>query len=205
MLHLEDRCGSLEKGKGRRLRRPVGAPFSVYTQVLETSSRRQGLRPHQARGLDLPIRRFRPGEPEAPAKQYPAAKPQAAVSAPEVPANAPKLNGTPKRLAVYAGRIYTVGKGTITDGVILVEDGKVTHVGPRNGFQLPADTPVLTAAVVTPGLIDTQTVVGVSGMLNMRRPTRTRTKTATRTRPIAGCWTASTPASRSWSSCASTA
>src|SRR5205823_7168790 len=102
-------------------------------------------------------------------KQYPAAKPQPPVSAPDAPKDAAKYSGTPKRLAVYAGRIHTVGKGTITDGVVLVEDGKVTHVGPRNGFQLPADTPVLTAAVVTPGLIDTQTVVGVSGMLNMQK------------------------------------
>src|SRR5947207_5702078 len=36
MLHLEDRCGSLEKGKDADFVVLSGAPFSVYTQVLET-------------------------------------------------------------------------------------------------------------------------------------------------------------------------
>ena len=48
------------------------------------------------------------------------AKPQPPVNAPDAPKDAAKYSGTPKRLAVYAGRIHTVGKGTITDGVILV-------------------------------------------------------------------------------------
>ena len=41
------------------------------------------------------------------------------------------------------------------------------QVGPRGGLQLPAQTPVLTAAVVTPGLIDAHAVVPVSGALNI--------------------------------------
>src|SRR5439155_13545653 len=36
MLHLEDRIGSLEKGKDADFVVLSGAPFSVYTQVLET-------------------------------------------------------------------------------------------------------------------------------------------------------------------------
>jgi imidazolonepropionase-like amidohydrolase len=68
---------------------------------------------------------------------------------------------------VLAGRIHTAGKGTITDGAILIEDGKVRYVGPRAKLELPPQTPVLTAAVVTPGLIDAHTVVGVSGQLNV--------------------------------------
>ena len=36
MLHLDDRCGSLEKGKDADFVVLSGAPFSVYTQVLQT-------------------------------------------------------------------------------------------------------------------------------------------------------------------------
>ena len=36
MLHLEDRIGSLEKGKDADFVVLSGEPFSVYTQVLET-------------------------------------------------------------------------------------------------------------------------------------------------------------------------
>src|SRR5262249_24220 len=78
----------------------------------------------------------------------------------------PEIKAAPPRLAVFAGRIHTVGKGTITDGAILIEDGKVRSVGPRANFKLPPQTPVLTAAVVTPGLIDAHAVVGLSGFLN---------------------------------------
>jgi imidazolonepropionase-like amidohydrolase len=168
MLHLEHRCGSLEKGKDADFVVLSGAPFSVYTQVLETHI--EGVKvfdrnkhqdwTYQAGGFALADQKRLP-------QQAAAVQPLAAVKAPQAPKNAAKFEGTPKRLAVYAGRIHTVGKGTITDGVILVEDGKIKHVGPRAGFQLPADTPVITAAVVTPGLIDTQTVVGLSGILNM--------------------------------------
>jgi imidazolonepropionase-like amidohydrolase len=44
----------------------------------------------------------------------------------------------------------------------------VKAVGPRGQVAIPTGTPVLTAAVVTPGLIDAHTVVGLSGGLNVR-------------------------------------
>ena len=117
MLHLEDRCGSLEKGKDADFVVLSGAPFSVYTQVLETyiegekvfDRTRHEDWTYQSGGFALANQKRLP-------KQYPAANPQAAVSAPDAPKDAVKLNGSPKRLAVYAGRIHTVGKGTITDG-----------------------------------------------------------------------------------------
>jgi imidazolonepropionase-like amidohydrolase len=167
LLHLEDRCGSLEKGKDADFVVLSGAPFSVYTRVLETYI--EGTRvfnraehrdwTHAAGGFALPQPERLPAVPAAP-KAWPA------VQAPTAPADAPALKGRPQRLAVLAGRIHTVGKGTITNGVILVEDGKVTAVGPRAEVKLPPQTPCVTAAVVTPGLIDAHTVVGLSGILN---------------------------------------
>jgi imidazolonepropionase-like amidohydrolase len=167
MLHLEKRCGSLEKSKDADFVILSGAPFSVYTQVLETyiegdkvfDRARHRDWTYQAGGFALADHNRLPKQPAA-------AKPLPPVAAPQRPKEAAKLQGAPRRLAVYAGRIHTVGKGTIAAGVVLIEDGKITHVGPRAGFNLPLDTPVVTAAVVTPGLIDTHTSVGLSGILN---------------------------------------
>jgi imidazolonepropionase-like amidohydrolase len=167
LLHLDHRCGSLEKGKDADFVVLSGAPFSVYTQVLQTYIEGERVfdrsRDHdwtyQAGGFALADRARLP-------RQFPAVRPQPVALAPGPPADAPALKGKADRLAVYAGRIHTVGKGTITDGVVLIEKGKIAHVGPRAGFNLPPGTPVLTAAVVTPGLIDTHAVVGLSGALN---------------------------------------
>ncbi len=168
MLHLDDRLGSLETGKDADFVVLSGSPFSVYTQVLETwidgVKRYDRSRPKdwafQAGGFALT-------EPERAPKQPELVKPWPAVQAPAKPAEAAPLKTKPARLAVLAGRIHTVAKGTITDGAILIEDGKVRWVGPRRDFKLPAETPVLTAAVVTPGLIDAHTVVGASGKYNI--------------------------------------
>jgi imidazolonepropionase-like amidohydrolase len=168
ILHLEDRLGSLEKGKDADFVVLSGAPFSVYTQVLETyiEGRRVFDRgrhkdwTYQAGGFAL-------ADPERLPKCPAAARPLTAVSCPSMPDNAPAVKGKPRRFVVLAGRIHTIGKGTITDGAILVEDGKVRYVGPRSGVKLASDTPVVTAAEVTPGLIDCHAVVGLSGKLNI--------------------------------------
>jgi imidazolonepropionase-like amidohydrolase len=168
MLHLHDRLGSLEKGKDADFVVLSGPPFSVYTHVLETYI--DGVRvfnrakkddwAYQTGGFALADLGRLPN-PAPDEKRPPAAK------APEPPGDAPAPAETPRRLAIFAGRIHTVARGTITDGVVLVEDGKIRHVGPRVGFELPAGTPVLTAAVVTPGLIDAHAVVPVTGALNI--------------------------------------
>jgi imidazolonepropionase-like amidohydrolase len=169
MLHLDERLGSLEKGKDADFVVLSGAPFSVYTQVLQTfidgtcvfdRSRARDWH-YQSGGFALAESDSRlPKTPEAVA-------PQPAAREPARPKDAPAFENNPKRYAVFAGRIYTVAGGTIEDGVILVEDGKIKHVGPRKGFTLPEKTPVLTAAVVTPGLIDAHTVVPLTGQLNI--------------------------------------
>src|SRR5262249_49548024 len=64
-------------------------------------------------------------------------------------------------------RIDTVSHGSIPNGVLLVEEGKIKAVGSSQDVKVPDGWPVLTAAVVTPGLIDAHTVVGVSGAVNI--------------------------------------
>jgi imidazolonepropionase-like amidohydrolase len=97
----------------------------------------------------------------------PDAQPRPAVKIPEKPEGAPEAKGAPERFAILAGRILPVSGRPIAAGVVLVEKGKITSVGPRGQVQIPANTPVVTAAVVTPGLIDVHTVVPVSGALNL--------------------------------------
>lgn len=168
IMHLADRIGSLEKGKDADFVVLSGPPFSAYTQVLETyidgvrvfDRARQRDWSYQAGGFALPSLDRLPQPPAPPV-------PAAAVPAPKAPADAPALEGTPERVAVLAGRLHTVAGAPIENGVVLIEGGKIRAVGPRGQVAIPAGTPVLTAAVVTPGLIDTHTVVGLSGQLNV--------------------------------------
>ena len=165
MLHLDRRVGTLEPGKDADFVVLSGAPFSVYTQVLETwidgvrvfdrSNKRDWS--YQAGGFALADLTRLPDAPK-PAKPLPAAK------APAAPANGPAPG---KRFAVRAGRIHTAAGKPILDGVVLVEDGKIAAVGRAGEVQIPNGVPVVTAVEVTPGLIDAHSVCGLSGSLNV--------------------------------------
>lgn len=69
-------------------------------------------------------------------------------------------------IAVRGGTVYTVAGDAVSDGVVVIEDGKITAVGPASEVEVPAGLEVLEAAVVTPGLVDAHTVVGLAGHLN---------------------------------------
>lgn len=69
-------------------------------------------------------------------------------------------------LAIEAEVIHTMAGKTIHNGVILIKDGKIVRVGPESDTPAIAGTPRITAKVVTPGLIDAHTVVGLAGYLN---------------------------------------
>lgn len=61
--------------------------------------------------------------------------------------------------AIVGGTVVTVTQGTIEDGVILLEKGKIAAVGPRDSVALPAGAEIIDAKGkwVTPGLIDAHT------------------------------------------------
>ncbi|MFO0912870.1 MAG: amidohydrolase family protein [Pirellulales bacterium] len=167
-MHLEDRIGSLEPGKDADLVVLSGAPFSVYTRVLETyidgqrvfalSDDRQRL--YQTGGFSVL-------EPQ----QAPTARPLVTPPTPsEWQVGIPDrgtIDDQTKRFVVLAGEIHTVAQGTIQDGAILVEDGKIAYVGPRANWTIPDDVPVTHARTVTPGLIDAHSVVPLMGEYNI--------------------------------------
>jgi imidazolonepropionase-like amidohydrolase len=102
-----------------------------------------------------------PAPAPAPTQQptpAPAAAPQNPPQNPAVP---------PKVFAVRGATVVTMAGAPITDGIVLVRDGKIDKVGPASEVAVPADVPVVRAAVVTPGLIDAHTTVGLSGLYNV--------------------------------------
>jgi len=70
------------------------------------------------------------------------------------------------QVAIKAETIHTVSGAPITNGVILIRDGKIERVGPESQVTIPSGYRTLTAKVATPGLIDAHTVVGLAGYLN---------------------------------------
>jgi len=170
MLHVDDRVGSLEAKKDADFVILSGAPFSVYTQVLETwidgekvfDRSIQEDWAYQAGGFALADKTPLPKRAEP-------TSPPTAVKMPEMPKDSKEWTAGTKTFAVFAGRVHTVAKGTIEDGVVLVEDGLIKEVGKRGDVKLPAGIAVLRAAEVTPGLIDAHTSVGLSGILNDKK------------------------------------
>ena len=70
------------------------------------------------------------------------------------------------QLAVRAETLYTMAGAPVTDGVVLIREGKIERVGAASAVQIPSGYRTLRARVATPGLIDAHTVVGLAGALN---------------------------------------
>ncbi len=167
-LKLDERVGSLENGKDADFVVLSGEPFSVYSRVLETY-----IDGKRVFSLDNDSdRSFQTGGFASLNKsQLPEFKP---VLAPPPPGKTPAQPGLTKaatadstEFIVLANRVHTVANGTITDGVVHVKEGKIIFVGKQIDLAIPAGVPVLTAANVTPGLIDAATIVPLSGEYNI--------------------------------------
>ena len=70
------------------------------------------------------------------------------------------------QIAVKAEKIWTMAGEPIIDGVVLISGGKIERVGTAAQVSIPANYRVINAKVVTPGLIDAHTVIGLNGYLN---------------------------------------
>ena len=71
------------------------------------------------------------------------------------------------QVAIRGETVYTMAGAPIRNGVVLIgRDGKIERVGPASEVRIPAGVRTLQGKVVTPGLIDAHSVVGLSGYLN---------------------------------------
>jgi imidazolonepropionase-like amidohydrolase len=78
----------------------------------------------------------------------------------------PSESSNNPRIAVLADTIYTMSGQPITAGVVLINNGKIERVGVARDTPIPVNYRKISARVVTPGLIDAHTVVGLAGYLN---------------------------------------
>lgn len=70
------------------------------------------------------------------------------------------------QLAIRGETVYTMTGPPIRNGVVLTEGNRITRVGPESEVKIPIGLRTLSAKVVTPGLIDAHSVVGLTGYLN---------------------------------------
>ena len=71
------------------------------------------------------------------------------------------------QIAVRGKRVYTMAGPVIKDGVVLIRDGRITAIGTADTILIPDGYKVLKAKIVTPGLIDAHSTVGLSGIYNV--------------------------------------
>ncbi len=72
------------------------------------------------------------------------------------------------QVAIRGEKVFTMAGPPIDDGVVVIRDGKIVAVGPASQVAVPPGFRVLTGAVVTPGLIDAHSVVGLTGIYNQK-------------------------------------
>lgn len=70
------------------------------------------------------------------------------------------------QIAIKGEIVYTMSGDPIRNGVVLIRDGKIENVGTANRVRIPSGYEVHEARVVTPGLIDARSVVGLAGYYN---------------------------------------
>ncbi|MES1223948.1 MAG: amidohydrolase family protein [Bacteroidota bacterium] len=71
------------------------------------------------------------------------------------------------QIAVKAGKIYTSAGEPITNGVVLIKNGKIEKIGTAESTKIPSGYTVYEAKIITPGLVDARSEVGLSGDLNI--------------------------------------
>ena len=75
---------------------------------------------------------------------------------------------TQAQVAVRGKMIHTMAGPAIENGIVLIRDGKIAAIDGSNDIEIPAGFQVLEAEVVTPGLVDAHSTVGLSGIFNYR-------------------------------------
>jgi imidazolonepropionase-like amidohydrolase len=72
-------------------------------------------------------------------------------------------------VAVYGDVVHTMAGPPIEKGVVVIDGGKITLVGSALDIPVSPAARVVRGKVVTPGLIDAHTAVGLTGYLNQEQ------------------------------------
>lgn len=78
------------------------------------------------------------------------------------------IHSAPAQIAVRGETVYTMAGKPLKNAVVLIKGGKIEQVLEGAAAKLPEGYRVMDAKVVTPGLVDAHTVVGLSGILNQK-------------------------------------
>ena len=71
------------------------------------------------------------------------------------------------QIAVRGETVHTMAGPPLKDAVVLIKGTSIERIGPASEVTIPAGYKVLTAKVVTPGLIDAHSTVGLAGIFNV--------------------------------------
>ena len=88
---------------------------------------------------------------------------QQKTPAAKTPAATPALDPA-RPIAITGGKLLTITHGTIDNGVLVIENGKIAAVGAASSVKVPANAQVVDAKGMTvyPGLIDSETHLGLT-------------------------------------------
>lgn len=83
------------------------------------------------------------------------------------------LTAQEKPLAFKGAKIYTAAGPMITDGVLIVQNGKIIQVGSKNAVNIPADAEIfeMKGKVIMPGFVDTHSHIGLDFGFDSDSPT----------------------------------
>jgi len=138
---LEDRIGSIEKGKDADLVFLNGEPFEWLTSVTGVMIDGKMEYTNSAEGKVLSL------------TKSPRSKDTISV---------PDITSSSSRFAIQGGTILTMADPPIKDGIILVKNGKIMHIG--QDVAVPEGWPVVDAKdmVIMPGLVSARSQVGIA-------------------------------------------
>lgn len=138
---LEDRIGSIEKGKDADLALLNGEPFEWLTSVTGVM-------------IDGKLEYTQSAEPKTPSSS--------AASQSNIKISVPDSINTTSQFAIQGGTILTMAGAPIKDGAILIKNGKIVRIG--KDMSIPEGWPVVDARnkVIMPGLISARSQIGIA-------------------------------------------